>query len=298
MLSNPLSWRLSGRSARLTAGLALLAGLGLSAGLAEPVYADSKPTPIPPPAPIQLDVSTRLRLTWTHQAAEYRVQLHNRPRDFGLRQAEIHYKIIDQLADCDATATWSRDLPRLHRNIILNKWKTKPNYLFLVKRSAIKYLGHKFCFRVSKAPANGQTHLDGYAEINIDKWWDDVDPGGVCASVYIWIDHDQITRGGQTTIHWKITNVRNPDSVRITARNHDYWFYDTAFAEPNIKKPYGNLHEVTSTYDPATGTITASRTVVGHLAPRTHNLYTVQVRQADGCGCPPATDAVFMRLVD
>lgn len=278
-------------SGRLTICLAAVLLVGLGVGLAEPARASSDQTPI------QLEVSAERRLLWTQQTAEYRVRLNNSPRDFGLRSTTIQYKIINQRADCHEASSWSGSLRKWHRTIILDKWKTKPNYLFLNKSSAIKYLGHKFCFKVSKAATDDHIYLDGYAEVNIEKWWDDVEMGGVCPRVYIWIEDDEIMRGGQSTIHWKITNVRNPVSVHITARNHDYWFYDTSFAEPNIKKQYGNLHEVTSTYDRNTNTITASRTVVGHLPPQTDNLYVIKVRSL-GCGCPPAEDATFMYVSD
>ena len=244
---------------------------------------------------VQLDVSVKRRIGWTQEWVEYRVLLHNRPRDFGLREATIQYKVIDQQTSCNAAASWSQNLHRHHRDIILDRWKTKPNYLFLLRDTALKYLGKKFCFKVSKAASNDKLYLDGYAEIEVKKWWTDVQAGGVCPGVYTWIEDAAIQRGGQTTLHWKITNIRHPSSVRITARNHDYWFYDTSYAEPNIKKKYGNPHEVSSSHDASSNTITASRTVIGHLAPRTDNVYFVRVHRM---GCPTAQDAIFMRVVD
>ena len=288
MLSNVLSQKLNRRSIRLIACLAIIACLGWQAGLSEPVYAGSGRTPV------QLEISTKTRILWTQQAAEYRVRL-DQPEKLSIRKVTIQYKIVDQQTRCNAAALWSNNLTRYRRNVLLDKWRTKPNYLFLTRNSALKYLGKKFCFKVSKAPVGNQVYLDGYAGVEIEKWWTGVSPGGVCASVYVWIDDQAIMRGGQTTLRWKIANVRSPVSVQITGRNHNYWFYDTSQAEPNIKKQYGNPHEVTSTYDAASDTIIASRTVVGHLAPRVENLYTIRVHQA---GCPTAQDAVFMRVAD
>ena len=263
--------------------------IGLQVSLSEPVHADSSQNPL------QLKISVQRRITWGQESAEYRVLL-GKPRDFSVRETKIRYKIINQQTRCDATASWSKNLARNHRNIIFDWWKTKPNYLFFTKNTALKYLGKKICFKISKAASGNQFYLDGYAEIEIEKWWTDVSHyGGVCPSVYTWIEDETIMRNGQTTLRWKIANIRNSASVRITARNHNYWFYDTAQAEPNIKKRYGNPHEVTSTYSAGNDVITASRTVVGHLAPRTDNLYVIQVHQS---GCPTAQDAVFMRVVD
>ena len=267
----------------------MVIGIGLHVSLSEPVHADSSQNPLP------LNISVQRRITWGQESVEYRVLL-GKPRDFSIRETKIQYKIIDHQTYCDATASWSKNLARNHRNIIFDWWKTKPNYLFLVKNSVLKYLGKKICFKISKAASGNQLYLDGYAEIEVEKWWTDVGHyGGVCPSVYVWIEDEAIMRNGQTTLNWKIANISNSASVRITARNHSYWFYDSSQAEPNIKKQYGNPYEVTSTHNATTDIITASRTVVGHLAPRTDNLYTVQVHRA---GCPTAQDAVFMRVAD
>ena len=291
MLSNVLKRKLNRLSIYLIICLTIALCIGSQVSLSEPVYADADSSR----NPVQLKISVKRRITWGQESAEYRVRLH-KPRNLGVREVTIRYKMIDQQARCDATASWSKNLARNHRNIIFDWWKTKPNYLFLTKNSALKYLGKKFCFKISKAASGNESYLDGYAEIEIEKWWTDVGHyHGVCPSVYAWIEDEAIMRNGRTTLHWKIANMRNSASVRITARNHSYWFYDSGQAEPNIKKQYGNPYEVTSSYNVTTDIITASRTVVGHLAPRTDNLYTIQVHRA---GCPTAQDAVFMRVVD
>lgn len=289
MLSNVLKRKLNSLSICLITCLAIIICIGLQASLSEPVHADSSQNPL------QLNISVKRRITWGQESVEYRVLL-GKPRDFSIRETTIRYKMIDQQARCDATASWSQNLARNHRNIIFDWWKTKPNYLFFTKNTALKYLGTKICFKISKAASGDQSYLDGYAEIEIEKWWTDVrHNNSVCPSVYVWIEDEAMMRNGRTTLHWKIANIRHSASVRITARNHNYWFYDSSQAEPNIKKQYGNPYEVTSTHNASTDIITASRTVVGHLAPRTDNLYTVQVHRA---GCPTAQDAVFMRIVD
>ena len=289
MLSNVLNRKLNSLFIGLIACLAIMICIGSQVSLSEPVYADSYRNPV------QLKISAERRILSGQNHAEYRVRLH-KPKGLWMRKVTIQYKVIDQQARCDATASWSQSLARNHRNIIFDWWKTKPNYLFLSRNGVLKYLGKKICFKASKVPSDNRLYLDGYAEIEIEKWWTDVQHNNsVCPSVYAWIADEAIMRNGQTTLHWKIANIRHSASVRITARNHSYWFYDTSQAEPNIKKPYGNPHEVTSAYNARTDTITASRTVVGHLAPRTDNLYTVQVHRA---GCPTAQDAVFMRIAD
>ena len=292
MLPNILNRKPNSLFIRLVTCLAIMVCIGSQVGLSEPVYADSHQNPM---QLVQLEISTKRRILWGQQSAEYRVRV-TEPENLGIREVTIQYKLIDQQANCDASASWSKNLARNHRNIILDKWKTKPNYLFFNKNTALKYLGKKICFKISKAASDDQFYLNGYAGIEIEKWWTDVDSyGGVCPSVYVWIEDKAIMRNGQTTLRWKIANVRSSDSVRITARNHNYWFYDTSQAEPNIKKPYGNPVEVASSYNANTDIITASRTVIGHLAPRTDNLYTIQVHRT---GCPVAQDAVFMRVVD
>ena len=290
MLSNVLNRKLNRLFICLITCLTIVVCIGSQVSLSEPVYADSHQNPV------QLEISTKSRILWGQETAEYRVRL-DQPSNLGIRGAKIRYKMIDQQARCDATASWSKNLARNHLNIILDRWKTKPNYLFFNKNTALKYLGTKICFKISKAASDNEFYLDGYAEIEIEKWWTDVrHTNGVCPSVYAWIEDEAIMRNGETTLHWKIANIRNSASVRITARNHNYWFYDSSQAEPNIQKQYGNPYEVTSSYNATTDIITASRTVVGHLAPRTDNLYTVQVRQVGGC--PTTQDAVFMRVVD
>ncbi len=288
MLSNILNRKLNRLFICLIICLTIVVCVGSQVSLSEPVYAGSSRTPV------QLKISAERRILSGQNHAEYRVRLH-KPKGLWMRKVTTQYKVIDQQARCDATASWSQSLARNHRNIIFDWWKTKPNYLFLSRNGVLKYLGKKICFKASKVPSDNRLYLDGYAEIEIEKWWTDVQLGGVCPSVYVWIENEAIMRNGKTTLNWKIANIRHSASARITARNHNYWFYDSSQAEPNIKKQYGNPYEVTSTHNATTDIITASRTVVGHLAPRTDNLYTVQVHQT---GCPTVQDAVFMRIVD
>ena len=221
MLSNVLNRKLSSLFMCLITCLAIIICIGLQASLSEPVYADSSRTPV------QLEISVQRRITWGQESVEYRVLL-NQPEKLSIREVTIRYKIIDQQARCDATASWSKNLARNHRNIIFDWWKIKPNYLFFVKNTALKYLGKKLCFKISKAASGNESYLNGYAEIEIEKWWTDVGHShGVCPSVYTWIEDEAIMRNGQTTLHWKIANIRHSASVRITARNHTYWFYDS-----------------------------------------------------------------------
>ena len=288
MLSNILTRKLNSLFICLMICLAIMICIGLRASRSEPVHAN------PHLNTVQLEISVKRRLGWNQDWAEYRVVV-DKPDKLSIRAVTIQYKAIDQQAQCDATASWSKELPRNHRNIILDKWKNKPNYLFFLRNSLLKYLGKKLCFKISKDASGNTLYLNGYAEIEVEKWWTDVQAGGICPSVYAWIKDAAIMRGTETTLYWKIANVRQPAAVRITAHNHDYWFYDTGQAEPNIKKQYGNLHEVTLTHNATTDTVIAARTVVGHLAPRTDNLYMIQVYRP---GCPTARDAVFMRVVD
>ena len=288
MLSNILNRKYSSLSICLMICLAAAICIGLLVSLPETAAAYSHRTPV------QLEISVKRRITWGQGSVEYRVLL-DKPEALSTREVTLQYKVIDQQTRCNAMATWSENLARHRRHMLLNKWKTKPNYLFLTKNSALKYLGKKFCFRVSKASIGDKLYFNGYAEIEVEKWWNGVQHGGVCPSVYAWIEDSAIMRGGQTTLHWKIANVRHPASVRVTARNHNYWFYDTSQAEPNIKKKYGNPHEVASSHNAAADTVTASRTVIGHLAPRTDNLYVIQAHRP---GCPIIQDAVFMRVID
>lgn len=297
MFSNQITQK----SSWLFSGL-LLACFGLALGLAEPARADSSlgmgqmDSSDKGSVPIQLEITTRQRIGWTQAWAEYRVSV-AKPEGVGIRDVTVQYKVIDLDDNCDATASWATNLDSNshRRHVLLDRWKTKPNYLLFLKNSLLQYLGKKFCFKASKSPGANHYYLPGYAEITVEKWWKDVETGCACPSVYVWIDQDSIMRGGQTTLRWKISNVSNLDSVRITARNHDYWFYDTAEAEPNIKKAAGNLHEVTLTHDSSSSRVAAFRTVVGHLAPRVDNLYFVSVHRD---GCPVARDAVYMRVSD
>lgn len=268
--------------------------MGLSLSLSKPVLASSE---APQTLKVhRLKISAEQRILWTGNTAEYKVRI-TQPDKLNINTVNLKYKIIDGHAECNENSSWSDDVEKRFRSIIFDWWRTKPNYLLFNKNTALKYLGMQICFKISKTTHNNNIYLDGYVGVEVVKWWNDFETTmSTCPQVHVWIDSSTILRGGKTILRWKISNIRNVTAARITARNHNYWFYDTSKTEPNIQKQNGNPYEVKSSYDSKTDTMFFSRTVVGHLAPRVHNLYIVQI--TGKANCVSAQDAISMEVID